>query len=135
MFLQQFKTSMENPSGVFYVRLQMSFFSNRHRRDLSFFFFCTPSSQRIDDNTDATNNTTTTVTTTHCIKYQHAQTHTAQTHHTSFEHLSISSASTRPLHSKWHEACTGILGPMFLHAASNSPTDDYVKAHALWHSS
>ena len=38
MFLQQFKTLLENPSGVFYVRLQMSFFSNRHRRDLSFFF-------------------------------------------------------------------------------------------------
>ena len=46
-------------------------------------------------------------TTSHISTYQHAQTHTAQTHHTSFEHLSTSSTETYPLHSKWHDACTG----------------------------
>ena len=86
-------------------------------KDVTFRFCAQYNSQRIDANTDATNNTTTT-TTTHYIKYQHAQIHTVQTHHTSFEYLSISSAITEPLHTKWHEACTGILEHLFLHDAN-----------------
>ena len=45
-------------------------------------------------------------TSSHINTRQHA--HTVQTHHT-LKHLSISSPETSPLHSKWHEACTGIL--------------------------
>ena len=48
-------------------------------------------------------------TTTHYITYQYiARTNTHSLH------LRISSTDTGPLHSKWHEACTGILGYRFL---------------------
>ena len=57
---------------VIFVQLPIFFFS---------LIFSSHNSQRIDANADATNSTTTTTMTTHYITEQHAQTHTAQTHH------------------------------------------------------
>ena len=52
------------------------------------------------------------------ITKQHARTqHSTDTsHHT--KHILLSSTDTGPLHSKWHEACTGTLGQFFLHDAN-----------------
>ena len=62
------------------------FGENHHGREMSFFFFATQPA------TDATTQ-------------QQQQAHTIP-HHT--KHIILSSTDTGPLHSKWHEACTGI---------------------------
>ena len=41
--------------------------------------------------------------------------------HTSF----CISRDTGTLHAKWHDACTGTFGQLFLHEASNSPTNEW----------
>ena len=44
-------------------------------------------------------------------------------------HIALSiSARTGTNHATWHEACTRIIGQLFLHEASNSPTNEWAKA-------
>ena len=78
-------------------------------------------SQRIDPNTDATNNTTKT---THTNTTKHNQT---QAHHPT------SNTDTCPLHSKWHEVCTVMLGQLF-HDTNMFGNKEWATALAFWHS-
>ena len=95
LFFELIKTVMEiNSLAGYFLELQISFWS--------FFEPSRPhNSQRIDANTEATNNTT---------KTTHTLTHT-----NTYLHITpISNTDTRPLHSKWHEACTVMPGQLFL---------------------
>ena len=58
------------------------------------------------------------------------------THHTSFEHfsISISGTDTGPLHSKWHEACTGIPRNVSCMMRTFSADKERATVNALWHS-
>ena len=67
-------------------------------------------------------------TTTHCITYQYIPTRTNT--HTQHRHItlpwktfSISSTDTGPLLSKWHEACAGTPGQLFLHSGHQSKSE------------